>query len=134
MVDISFKQYYLNKALYWLFSIVTIMIVIVSIASNWNFENLFVLTGVLLGVGINVLLYLNRFEVKHVILDDEAIEITYYEQMYFGRAKQSYLKTEIKVFKEGDVLILSNDKGTVAKIRRKALNYEDWGTLENYFA
>jgi len=133
MNGINFKQYYLSKCTYWLLAIVVTTIAVISVASNLSFENRFILTGVLLALGINVLLYLNRFEPKFIEFNKDYLEITYYEQRYFGRSVGNYAKNDIIVLKGDDALVLSNDTGKIATIRKKALDSEDWETLKNYF-
>jgi len=87
-----------------------------------DFETHVTLTAVFMGIGISFLLYLNRFEPKLIKLNDDYVEITYYEQRYFGRPVGNYVKSDIKALKEDNTLILSFDNAKIATIKRKALD------------
>jgi len=133
MADITFKQYYLDKCIYWLFSTVAVIIVVISLIFNFSFENRFFLCSALLGAGTYFNLYLNRFEPRLIELDNENFEITYFNQIIFAGKDRYYSKNVINVLKKDDALILSYNTNIVAKIRKTALSPEDWETLKNYF-
>jgi hypothetical protein len=130
---IVFKGYYLNKCTNWWLSITAVIAVIVFLMSNFTSENRWVLMCILMFAGLNIVLYLNRLEPKLLKFDDRNFEITYFPQWSFGKKNALYSKYEVKVLQENDKLTLSNDTGVVAKIRKKAINAEDWEAVKNYF-
>jgi hypothetical protein len=88
-----------------------------------------------MGIGFYLVFYLNRFEPRFIDFDNNSIKIVYFNdtKYFFKRDDRDYSKNEIRVLKKNDALILSNATNIVAKIRRKALDAEDWETLNSYF-
>lgn len=139
MEVITFKAYYLNKCMYWLFAFWAVTFTAIFITVNISHEDRFVLSTFAITAELFFVLYLNRFDPKYISFDKDNIEITYVNLKSYINYKQSYPKEEsfskkdIKILKKENALILSNNIGIVAKIRRKALEAEDWETLKNYF-
>jgi len=139
MEEITFKAYYLSKCEYWLLAFSAAAIAFIFIPIDISREDRFVLSALAMGVGLRFVLYLNRHEPKYISVDNDNIEITYVNSKSYINPKQSfrkeksYLKNEIKTSRKINMIILSNNIGVVAKIRKKALNDEDWATLNNYF-
>jgi hypothetical protein len=134
MGAIIFKAYLINKLTYWLFAISVVVGVVIYREFNLTDEYRTIACGVSILTGFLIVFYLNRFEPKLIKLDNDIFEITYSNQRYFKREKANYSKNSVNVLDENDKLILSNEAGIIAKIRRKALEPEDWETLRNYFA
>jgi len=133
MEDIDFKQYYLNRCIYWWFAISALVWYLVFLTLNIPREDRWALSSFIMGTGLYFVLYLNRLEPKHIALNEHDFEITYYNLQFFKRQDGTHLKREIRCSRESGSLILSNDTGIVAKIRKKSLSVEDWGILEKYF-
>jgi hypothetical protein len=130
---IIFKGYLIKKLTNWLFVIVVVAFAVIYLKLNLNDENRVMVCGASIAIGFIVILYLNRFEPKLIKFDEQHIEISYFSQPPYGKGKRGYARNELKVLKRKDLLILSDNTGIVAKMRREALDAKDWETLENYF-
>lgn len=139
MEVITFKSYYLNKCMYWLLAFWAITATVIFIIFNISREDRFVLFTLAMAAELFFVIYLNRFEPEYLSFDKDSIEITYvnlksyinYKRMW--AKEESFYKNEIKILKKENIIILSNNIGKVAKIRKQALDAEDWGALNNYF-
>ena|ERR1700761_4898743 len=130
MNAIIFKGYLINKLTYWLFAIAVVLSIVIYRGFNLTDEYRTMACGASIATGFLIVFYLNRFEPKLFKFDKDNFEITFSNQWYFKREKASYSKNSVEILKENDKIILSNDSGIIAKIRRKALEPGDWETLK----
>ncbi len=133
MEEIAFNGYFINKCTYWLIATWPVIWVVVFATLDIPREDRFCLSTGVMAVELYFVFYLNRFEPKLIKFDNENIEIGYSNYKFFEIKDKYYSKSEIKALKVDDVLILSRGTRIIAKLRRKALDAEDWETLKNYF-
>ncbi|MHB8206031.1 hypothetical protein [Mucilaginibacter sp.] len=98
-------------------------------------EDRFSLSTIFTGAILGVILYLNRYDVKHLNLTEENIEVEYFDQgKFFTREDATYSKSIIAVLETNDKFVLLKNSKKIATIRRKATDTDDWGILKGYFA
>ena len=89
--------------------------------------------SILIATGLIVVLYFNRLEVKMLQLDNGDFEVTYFNQQLFGKTQAKFLKKSVNIANEKNIITLYSNGVIVAKMRKGALDNEDWETLESYF-
>jgi len=134
-MHITLKGYFLNKCTYWLLVISVVIWIIVFATLNIPREDRFILSTNLTGAVLAFIMYLNRFEVKHIRLGEENFELEYFDQgKFFTRKDATCAKSEVTVLKTKDKFVLQNNSNKIATIRRKATDIDNWEILKKYFA
>jgi len=88
-----------------------------------------------MGLEYVIIFYLSRLDPQFINLDTEIIEINYFDQSrFFTKADEVYIKKDISVLDKGNKLILSIQGNIIARIRKNAIELEDWEALKEYFA
>jgi hypothetical protein len=133
MNTIVFKGYYLTKCLYWLFGIGAIISTLIFLKLDIPTEYKFQINTTIIGFGSIFVVYLNRLEPHYIKFDSGEFTIDYSNKFIFKYGVKTYLKSEIKVSFNNNVLVLYNNLGNQAYIREKALATEDWIIIKEYF-
>jgi len=139
MEVITFRAYYIDRCMYWLFAIWAVTITAIFATINIPREDRWTLSTCAIAAELFFVLYLNRFEPKYITLNDDDFEITYVNSVSYinykkaHRKEKSFSRNTIDSLKKEGIIILMHDNRTVAKIRKKALDADDWEKLIYYF-
>jgi len=132
-VTVIFKSHYLTKSLFWLSGFGVLISTLIFLKIDLPIEDKFQISTTIVGLGGIIVIFLNRFEPHFIKFNNQEFKIDYINKLLFKRGERSYLKNEIKVLVDKKGLILSNDSGRLAIIRRKSLGEDDWIVVEQYF-
>jgi hypothetical protein len=125
--------------MYWLFAVWAITIATIWATINVSREDRWDLSTFAVAAEFFFALYLNRLEPKYVTLNDDDFEITYVNLVSYLNYKKAYCKEKrfsrnaIAALKKEGIIILKHNNRPVAKIRKKALEADDWEMLIYYF-
>jgi hypothetical protein len=133
-ITVIFKSHYLTKALFWLSGFGILISTVIFLKIDLPIEDKFQISTTIVGLGSIIVIFLNTFEPHFIKFNTQGFKIDYMNKLLFKRGERSYLKNEIKVLVDKKGLILSNDSGRLAIIRRKALGEDDWIAVEQYFS
>ena len=70
--------------------------------------------------------YLNRFEPEYIRVENENVEIAYFNKVFFKRKNENLIKSDLTIYQRHDFIeIICNDT-LKAVIRQKSLEPECW--------
>ena len=134
MNDIVLKAYFLNKLLVWFLFSAAISTFLIFFGFDIPREDRFILSTCIIGAETYFMFFLNRFEPKYIKLFDKKFEVSFVNHKYFEKPESIYDKPNVKVISTKEMILLFDEGGTIAKIRKKALNHDDWDTIKKYFS
>jgi hypothetical protein len=123
---INFRPSYLTKGIWLLIIIGGCSSLSIFLILDVEMSYRYLLSMIIIFIGILILFYVNRFEPELLSIDDETIHIDYFNKSLFKRKRTTILLNKITVSSEDAIIKIFNDKTLEAVIRKNAVEVEKW--------
>ena len=131
--EIKCKAIFLTRAFKRLIIISLVVSVLLFLGLNIDLSYRYFLSMLFVFTGLLVVFYQNRYELEKLKIQDENIELSFFNKVFFKRKPIQCKKQGIEVQIQEDIITLYKAKQIIAKVRNSSVNKDDWNKLESYF-
>lgn len=131
---IRFKPSFLTKGIWLSIVICGCLSLMIFLRLNIELEYRYLLSMIIVFIGILIVFYINRFEPSHIQIDNETICIDYFNKAFFKRKAVTFSKDKLSVSSRVDRIKVYTEDTLQAIIRKECLDLKDWEALKNVFA
>jgi hypothetical protein len=129
----KFKAKYLNKILWRLVIIGLAISLLIFIGLDIDLIYRYFISMMIIFVGILIVFYLNKNEIEQLNIEDEKLELIYFNKVFFKSKPSNYLKLELNIKSNDDIIELYKDNKLISNIRNESTVNDDWDKLKSYF-
>lgn len=132
-VTFKFKATYLNKILWIMVLIGLIISLAIFLGLRMDLSYRYFLSMIIIFIGILIVFYLNRNELDQLSINEEELELIYFNKVFFRRNPSTYLRRDLTFVKTDKLLVLYKDNKTIGTIRKVSTDNQNWDKLLSYF-
>jgi hypothetical protein len=132
--EIKCKASHLNRAFKKLIIISVILCTLIFLEFNMDLSFRYLLSVIFVFTGLLIVFFLNKYEIEKINLQDEIIELTYFNKIFFKKKPYSCKKQDVKTKMHKNIIVLYKANHIIGRIHNNSVCNEDWIKLKSYFA
>lgn len=132
-VTFKFKAKYLNKIIWImvLFGLIISLAIFFGLRMDLSYK--YFLSMIIIFIGILVVFYLNRNELDQLSINEEELELIYFNKVFFKRTPSTYLRQNLTFVKTDKLLVLYKGNTKIGIVRKVSTDNQNWDKLLSYF-
>jgi cytochrome c biogenesis protein CcdA len=129
----KFKATYLNKIIWTMVLIGLIITLAIFLGLRMDLICRYFISMIIILMGILIVFYLNRNELDQLNINEEELELIYFNRVFWKRPPSTYLRRNLTFVKTDELFVLYVDNKTIGTVRKVSTDNQSWDKLLSYF-
>lgn len=132
---VKFKASYLQKLIWGLIIIGVVFSLVVFLGFDVDIFYGYFLSVMVVFIGVLLVFYFNRYDVEELRLNEENVDLVFFNKVFFKKESKSYKKQDLNTKKSDSLIELNHKNSLVARIRKDSVkDQKEWEEISSYLS